>query len=325
MIFKKIFYPEFYQGEKKKTGYFEGWYFKLVNKDRNYSVALIPGISLNKTDSHSFIQLFVSKTVDNEVSLKRYYFRYDIKDFTYDSKEFSVSIKDNFFSKTKMKLNLSNENIVFKTDIDAYGLTEIKKSVFTPNIMGLFGYLNFMECYHGIVSMTHSLSGFIHINGEDVSFDEGKGYIEKDWGKSFPRNYVWLQTNHFSDDSASFLFSYALIPFGVFNFYGLIVNLLIGNKEYRFATYNSAKIIYEEIKKGYVKYEIKKASYRLTVEAFSDKEIDLPSPKNGAMVESIKEGLSGKIKITLFKKNKKIFEDTGYNAGIEIMKPYKNS
>lgn len=325
MYFKKIFYPEFFQGEKKKTDYFEGWYFKLVNKERNISVAVIPGISLNKTDSHSFIQLFLSKTVDNEVYLKRRYFRYDIKDFAYDSKEFSVSVKDNFFSKNKMKLNLIDEDITVKSDIDAFNLIGIKKSVFMPNIMGFFGYMNFMECYHGIVSMTHSLSGFININDDVVSFNNGKGYIEKDWGKSFPRKYVWLQSNHFSDDSASFLFSYALIPFGIFNFNGLIINLLIDKKEYRFATYNNAKILYEEIKKGYVKYEIKKSSYRLTVEAFSDKEIDLPSPRNGAMIESIKEGLSGKIKVTLFKKNIKIFEDTGYNAGIEIMKPYKNS
>ncbi|QII81181.1 hypothetical protein G7057_00970 [Jeotgalibaca arthritidis] len=41
----------------------------------------------------------------------------------------------------------------------------------------------------------------------------GKGYIEKDWGRSFPKNYIWIQSNHFNDNQRSLFFSYAHIPY----------------------------------------------------------------------------------------------------------------
>ena len=44
-----------------------------------------------------------------------------------------------------------------------------------------------MECYHGIVSMDHTVNGLIEINNEKIDFSEGRGYIEKDWGRSFPQ------------------------------------------------------------------------------------------------------------------------------------------
>ncbi|MCK7537696.1 MAG: tocopherol cyclase family protein [Marinilabiliales bacterium] len=30
-----------------------------------------------------------------------------------------------------------------------------------------------------------------------ADFSGGRGYIEKDWGHSFPSAYVWMQSNHF--------------------------------------------------------------------------------------------------------------------------------
>ncbi|MEZ4893124.1 MAG: tocopherol cyclase family protein [Saprospiraceae bacterium] len=38
---------------------------------------------------------------------------------------------------------------------------------------------------------------FLTINGEELDFTGGKGYMEKDWGRSFPSAYFWMQTNHF--------------------------------------------------------------------------------------------------------------------------------
>lgn len=37
-----------------------------------------------------------------------------------------------------------------------------------------------MECKHCIVSVTHGLSSRIVINGKEIDFIDGKGYIEKD-------------------------------------------------------------------------------------------------------------------------------------------------
>ena len=63
-----------------------------------------------------------------------------------------------------------------------------------------------MECYHGILSMNHSISGDLIINNKKINFNSGRGYTEKDWGHSFPLGYVWMQSNHFSNKNISFLF-----------------------------------------------------------------------------------------------------------------------
>lgn len=61
--------------------------------------------------------------------------------------------------------------------------------------MGPFAYLNGMACNHGIVSMKHQITGHMVIKGLDLYFKEDSGYIEKDWGRSFPKRYIWLQGN----------------------------------------------------------------------------------------------------------------------------------
>ena len=115
------------------------------------------------------------------------------------------------------------------------------------------------------------------------------------------------------------MFSEAIIPFKAFHFNGLIVNLIINGQEYRFATYNGAKVTAKAIKSDSVIYEIKKGRLRLIVKAFNEKTISLPSPKNGAMIQSIKEGLSGTITLQLLENDTCIYEDTGTHAGLEIM------
>lgn len=52
----KTFNPEIFQGKYKKKNYFEGWYYKIVDKDEKNSFAFIPGIAFDKKgNSHSFI------------------------------------------------------------------------------------------------------------------------------------------------------------------------------------------------------------------------------------------------------------------------------
>ena len=320
MYFKKLFHPEFFQGEKKKNQYFEGWYYKMVGTSELDTLALIPGISVNKDDPHAFIQIFISRHESNGVSLKTYYVRYELKDFSYGKKDFWIKIGENYFSKERIKLDITDPNISLSGIVEFSNLVPIKKSIWTPNIMGIFGYLNFMECYHGVISMSHRLEGTLNINNTQTMFSSGKGYMEKDWGRSFPRAYVWLQSNHFKNSSTSFIFSYADIPFLGFYFKGLIVNLIYQNKEYRFATYNGAKIKFEQIETSKVKYIIKNGKYRLEVTAYSEASIELVSPKKGKMVEQIKEGVSGFIEIKLFKNKELIYADEGKHAGIEIMK-----
>ena len=315
MYLKKINHPELFQGDKKKNNYFEGWYYKLVTKDQKVSVAFIPGISMNQKDPHAFVQVFIS----TDESLKTHYFKFDSSEFIYSHHEFQVQISSNFFTLSKLNVNLTSDDQSINGVIHLENHIGLNKNIYQPNIMGPFAYIPFMECNHGVISMTSTIKGKLNIHGELINFDEGKAYIEKDWGKSFPNAYIWLQSNHFENEKTAFMFSYATIPFMGLSFKGLIVNLLYNHQEYRFATYNHSKIIKKEIAINEIKFLLKKGRYQLEVYAKKEHDVELKSPSLGLMNQTIKEGLSGIIKLKLYDRNTLIYEDEGKNAGIEIM------
>ena len=319
MCFKKLIHPYLFQGRKKTNQYFEGWYYKLVSKDQLTEIAFIPGISLAK-ESHSFIQVFVS----NNQTLSHTYMIYPIESFKYQDDPFEIHIEDNTFSLSDLSVSVVSKDLSVLGSIKIHHITPLKKTLLSPNIMGPFGYLNFMECYHGLVSMSSRITGSLVINDQLIDFNEAKLYIEKDWGKSFPRWYIWLQSNHFSNKDTSFMFSYAKIPFLGFHFKGLICVLNHQGNTYRFATYNFSKIRLEIVKPNEVIYTLKKGQITLEIHATQSKTKSLKSPRNGLMIENIKEGLSGTIHLKLYKKQVLIYEDTGLNAGIELMKPIHN-
>lgn len=315
MYFKKIKHPEFFQGNRKKNNYFEGWYYKLVSHDLKTSIAFIPGISINKKDPHAFIQVFLS----TNHQLVTHYIRYESDSFTYSHDQFMVQIKNQLFTKDELDVDIDDKKIKIQGKIKLANHVPLKSNLYAPNIMGPFAYIPFMECNHGVISMQSFLSGKLKINDEIIDFNQGKAYLEKDWGKSFPKNYIWLQSNHFKDVNTSIMFSYATIPFMGLSFKGLIVNLVYAMKEYRFSTYNFAKILKKDVSENSIYFILKNGQYKLHVQAKKDREVELKSPTFGVMSQTIKEGLSGIIDLKLYKKDVLIYEDTGYQAGIEIM------
>ena len=70
----------------------------------------------------------------------------------------------------------------------------------------------------------------------------GKGYIEGDSGRSFPKSYTWVHCNDFSR-SCSIMASVAHIPFAFWQFWGCICIVFLDGVEYRIATYLGAKIL----------------------------------------------------------------------------------
>lgn len=186
--------------------------------------------------------------------------------------------------------------------------------------MGPFAYMPAMECYHGIVSMTHAIEGSLTVLRRPLDFTGGKGYIEKDYGKSFPSSYVWVQANHFEEPDASFFFSYAKIPFLGLSFTGLICNLYVRGNHYRFATYYGNRVRREIIDGSTFEYTVRRGSMELLLRGRVQDVASLPSPRLGRMIETIKEGLSGEIEVRLMKRGKVVFSGTSKNAGIEIMK-----
>ena len=64
---KSFINPERFQGWGKKRKYFEGWYYKIVNKEESKAFAFIPGIAIDDTGrKHKFIKVLDGKKKTSE-------------------------------------------------------------------------------------------------------------------------------------------------------------------------------------------------------------------------------------------------------------------
>lgn len=302
-----------FQGSNQKKHYFEGWYYKNVQEDMFYSLAIIPGICLNTTDSHAFIQL-------ND-STKSYYFRYPLDQFSLS--DHGIWIGTNYFSKEQLYLDI-DKDVSIHGKLEFHELTELKKTLFRPTIMGPFSYFK-MQCNHGIISLKHSISGTLMMDGKEVCFDKGLGYIEKDYGTSFPKDYIWCSSNCSVNHDSAFFFSTAHIPFFHTSFKGLISILYVDGKEYSFCTYDGAKIKELYVKDGMLKLKLKKKKLILDVQCYYDQDHLLLAPSKGQMVIPIKESLDATMKVKLYEKQKLIYSDLFLAGGLEIKKESKDS
>lgn len=320
-MFKKIIYPILFQGNLKKRHYFEGWYYKQVSKDQRSALSLIPGISLFPGDEHSFIQyIYVHYDENNREIIDSGYKRFSIESFKFCNDPFFIKVGENTFSESIIFIKLMEGRINIQGTIKLKSITPIKKSIVTPNIMGFFAYIPNMECYHGVISMNHSLNGTLSINNKKIDFSNGKGYIEKDWGTSFPKKYIWIQCNNFKQKDTSIFCSIAHIPFFMTSFKGFICDLLVNGKEYRFATYNNSKVKIKNITDKFIAIILENNEAILKIEGKVNKSLELVAPKKGNMEKIIKEGMAGEVSLKLYTKKEKLtYEDIGVMAGIEIV------
>ena len=315
---KRIWKPGIFQGHGKKSGYFEGWYFKLVDREGYNVLAVIPGVSItgDREKDHCFIQLLEGK------SCEAHYFKYDIEDFNYSTDTFQIRVGESSFSDKGIRLNLNSNGKKIKGEIDFGTLKPWPVRPVSPGCMGWFGLLPFMECYHGVLSFNHTLKGTIQFDDKCINFNEGKGYMEKDWGISFPSSWFWLQSNHFQRVSTSLIISAANIPWGRHSFTGFLGGLMVDNTLYRFATYTGAAMDFLEAGADHASLTLSDKRYILEVSAKNSKTGVLQSPVKGHMAGKVNESLSAEVKIRLYKRSTRgncvLYEDFGVNGGMEI-------
>ncbi|MFZ9029399.1 MAG: tocopherol cyclase family protein [Crocinitomicaceae bacterium] len=318
---KKAGNTTIFQGNKKKKNYFEGWYFKMVGEDGEEILSVIPGISLSKNGNEktAFIQVINGKTADTK------YFTYSIDDFYFSKKEFAIRIGDNYFSKDSISLNIRQNESVISGTVHMNGITKYRsKRLTNPGIMGWYRFVPFMECYHGVVSLTNDLKGSITMNSEAFDFNNGKGYIEKDWGSSMPSSWVWIQSNHFQNDSSSFMLSIANIPWLGKSFNGFLGFFYHEGEIHHFATYRSTKMDVEFSDSNDVHISIKNRKYLFEITARSSNSGLLQAPVEGTMDRRIAESIDSRLEIVM--KNKKgeiIYTDSTEITGLEMVGMYR--
>ncbi|MEI6100437.1 MAG: tocopherol cyclase family protein, partial [Eubacteriales bacterium] len=255
---------------------------------------MIPGIQMDGAgDKSAFIQVITPQA--------SWQFIFPFHSFSASKKGFSVSIDRNFFGENGVILDISQNGVVLKGSL-VYG-------DFTPiayNIMGPFACLPFMECNHAVHSLYHTVHGSMQLESRLIDFSGGRGYIEQDWGHSFPKKYIWLQANDFSAQKASLFLSIAQIPVLGLTFNGCICVFYCNQTEYRLATYLGVQIL--EWNQSCIL--LKQGRYTLHVAIEQNTGQPLFAPSGGRLIRTIHESPSCRLHVVFLKNGRRIFEET---------------
>ncbi len=308
---RSLFDPTMYQGWGNRRKYFEGWYFKVVNASGSRAYAFIPGIAMDEEgESHAFVQVL------DGTARKSEYFPFDAAMFRPSDRKFGLALAGSSFSAGGMTLDLPavRGTLLFS------GMVPWPSRWYSPGIMGPYTFAPFMECNHGIVSMDHGITGSLVINGEEIDFTGGRGYIEKDWGHSFPSAYIWMQSNNFERPGISFKASVARIPWITGNFTGFIAGFWLENRLYRFTEYNRSRLTKLAVDGSDVEIRFSNRIGTLSITAPFDAATGLAAPVRGLMDGRIEESMTSVISLTLTERatDRVIFSGKGRNGSIEI-------
>ncbi|WP_343208106.1 tocopherol cyclase family protein [Anaerolentibacter hominis] len=292
---------KYYQGNKRTGCYFEGWYLK--HQACGYTLALIPSIHIDEQGRKSANLQVITDQFAEAIPFPH-------ASFHASENQFQVLMGKNRFGADGISLDIQTPELNV-TGVLRYG-------PFTPlsyDIMGPFGKLPGMECKHGILSLCHTLTGTLVINGTAYCFDGGTGYIEKDWGSSFPSSYLWTQCNWDTFVTNSIMLSVARIPLGRVSFTGCICSILYNGVQYRLATYLGARILAA----GRQEAVICQGSSLLQIQVPPGKGHLLQAPVRGTMGRMIRENPSGPVTYRFFHKGHLLFDETLPYASFEYV------
>ena len=290
-----------FHGEKQKQSFFEGWYLK--HQKNGKTIGIIPAFHIDHCGkASSSIQIITDD--------KSYYIPFPVNRFKVHKNKFAVQIGDSSFGTKGIDINIKHKDICV--------VGKIYYSQFIPlnyDIMGPFTVCQQMQCNHGVVSLAHELKGSLMVNGKVMDFDGGVGYIEKDWGTSFPKKYLWTQCGWVDGGNNNIMASVAHIPFLGCSFTGCICTILYHGKQYRIATYKGVKI--SKLTDDLI--ILTQGVYRLEIRPKKDNPHKLQAPSLGDMTRTIHESVACEVGYRFFVNKKLVFDINSKEASCEFV------
>ena len=224
------------------------------------------------------------------------------------------------FTKRSASFFLHEKGLCLKGDVGFGPLSEIDSSRFCPDIMGPFSYLPFLQCRHGILSMGHTVTGSLSVNGEIIDFTGGTGYLGNGQrGISFPGAWLWTQCNQFPS-GARMMLATATVPLGPLRIQGIIGVVMLDGQEYRLATYNGARLKKILCQQGVTEIEVANRKHLLRVRLTNYEGQSLLAPMNGAMDRPLRESISCDMRLSLYERGALLLDEQGKKTPVSSVR-----
>lgn len=319
--------PALFQGAQRDRDYFEGYYLKVVDPERGLAFAVIPGVSYDADgDGHGFVQVI------DGVRGAASYARFDVEAVTSPrppSAEtrrdaFALKIGNNRFSESGMRVRTSG----LRAELRFRENHPWPWRPYSPGAMGPFSFAPGMQCKHAVVSLHHRVEGTVQLgDAEAVALGPNAvGYIEKDWGSSFPLRWTWLQTSHLAGETAPscLMVSAGVVPWVTGAFDGHIAALLWRGRLEVFATYNGSRMT-QEIQDGRVRLRFEcggilraRRWLRIDIDApHAGTQLAAPAPGSG-MTGHVNESLTATAQVSFGDSHTTLLETEARWVGFEL-------
>jgi hypothetical protein len=314
---RNVLHPARYHGRLRgqRPPFFEGWYYKVVDPTGHHRFAFIPGVFWTGRP-HTFVQW-----LDGASGVAQYH-DFPVEAFWAANDRFEVHVAGSRFTHQEMTLLIDRPQQHISGALRFGDTIPWPVTVASPGIMGWYAWVPFMECYHGVLSFDHAIYGALNIDGREIDFTGGRGYIEKDWGRSFPQAWIWFQSNHFERPGICLTASIAIIPWVRTSFPGFIIGLWADGRLFRFATYTGAKVERLDVTDRTIEWVVSDKTHRLEIFVTQGEGSTyglLKGPDRVEMGKRIAETMSATVQARLTDgAGGVLIEGTGHHAGLEV-------
>ncbi|MGB9666129.1 MAG: tocopherol cyclase family protein [Candidatus Cryosericum sp.] len=316
---ERVWHPEMFHGRSWRPSGFDGWYFKMVDPTERHVWAVIPGIWMDRDPSlqYCFIQFLDGTTGRTSMH------RYPVQQFWASRDRFDIVVGTSRFSLTSMHLDIDDAGVRLAGDVQFTQPIGWPVHPWAPGAMGPLGLLPFLEGYHAITSIDPRISGSLALDGQEIDFTGGRGYMERDWGSAFPRAWVWMQSNHFDEDHVSLTVSIADIPLLGTVLRGFIVGFLYNGRLLQWTTWNGSRLAHFVRDDEHAEFTVVNGKQVLEVWAGGRHGMgQVYAPRAGSMAKMLVEELHAVVQVRLLERHASgdilLFEGRGRNCGLEI-------
>lgn len=283
--------PSSLKGALNKNKYFEGWFQKVYSSELQASFVIIYGYATaNSLDTFGFIQLLLPGKLPRLLYFPK-------NEISFDKDNHIMVMGTNKLSKDAIEID--TKDISIKLNFKNNQLIQTFK-----NSMGYSYFLPSLPCYHSVLNPSHFVSGEICYDGGQYSLVNEMGYLEKNWGTSFPENYFWLHAIDPKNPQISLLFSRAEIKWLGKKFIRHVGHLRIDGIEIDLRELRNIRIITldQNAEVQIIRFESK--SLKLYISINIGKNVILKGPTNGALSRDIDHHADAVIDVKMTTENK---------------------
>lgn len=292
--------PTGFKNKLSKNGFFEGWFQKIYSKEHQFSLVIIYGYTTgNSPNEFGFIQILIP--TENAIIL---YF--PKKQITFNPHTHYVTMGENILSFHTIKISHEDLNIELHSPQN-FPLKSLKNS------MGYAYYLPNIPCYHSVLNFDYKVRGEIKYQQNTYRFDNAMGYMEKNWGTSFPEKYFWLHALEPNNPNVSLLFSQAEIKWMGKSFIKHVGHLRLNGDELDLRTLTLFNVSYDNTNPENITITIKSKQIKLEMSFSVAKKYMFKGPLKGKLSRDILHHSDSQIDLKIYQ-----------NAEIKMYKLFGN-